>query len=109
MAKKITDNESNAVRPHVLPAETTGQPAKAAPTTETPESDEKIPAPGPEKKPKEERPSQEIPKHAEHILKTYSNYPELYIDFQGGTFTVDTPPAFRSNATLYTNPYYTKP
>lgn len=105
MAKKITDNESNAVRPHVLPAETTGQPA----TTETPESDEKMPAPVLEKKPTEEKPSQEIPLHAERILKTYSNYQELYIDFQGGAFTVDTPPAFRSNATLYTNPYYTKP
>lgn len=109
MAKKITDTPSGEVRPHDLSAETNGQEAKAAELPQKPKTDEEIPAPGPEKKPKEEKSPQQIPKHAEHILKTFSNYPELYIDFQGGTFTANTPPAFRSNATLYTNPYFTKP
>lgn len=99
MAKKITDTQSDAGQTHDLPAE----------TPQRPKPDEQTPAPGPEKKAKEQTPPQQIPEHAEHILKTFSNYPELYIDFQGGTFTVNTPPAFRSNATLYTNPYYTKP
>lgn len=55
------------------------------------------PAPGP---------GPDIPVQADRILRTFSRYPELYIDFQGGTYTVDTPPAFRSNATLYKNPYH---
>ena len=99
MAKKITDTTSDTTRTHDLPAE----------TPHNPKPDEQAPAPGPEKKAKEQTPPQQIPEHAERILKTFSNYPELYIDFQGGTYTVNTPPAFRSNATLYTNPYYTKP
>lgn len=49
---------------------------------------------------------QEVPAQADRILKTFPRYPELYIDFQGGVYTVDTPPAFRSNATLYKNPYH---
>ncbi len=99
MAKKINDTTSDTTRTHDLPAE----------PPQNPNPDEQMPASGPEKKAKGETPPQQIPEHAGQILKTFSNYPELYIDSQGGTFTVNTPPAFRSNATLYTNPYYTKP
>lgn len=52
------------------------------------------------------KPERVIPEHADRILKAFPNYPELFIDFQGGTFTVDTPACFRSNATLYKNPYH---
>lgn len=52
------------------------------------------------------QPARDIPAHADRILRAFPNYPELYIDFQGGTYTVDTPPVFLSNATLYKNPYH---
>lgn len=54
----------------------------------------------------ESQPTREIPAQADRILRAFPNYPELYIDFQGGTYTVDTPPVFLSNATLYKNPYH---
>ena len=50
-----------------------------------------------------------IPDHADRILRTLTGYAELYIDPQGGTFTVDSPPALRAAATRYTNPYYKRP
>lgn len=109
MAKKITDTESSAVETHDTAPEQIEQPAQA---DETPKADEEAPAPKAEKKQKTEpagQVEQDIPEYADRILRSFTNYPQLYIDFQGGTFTVDTPPAFRSNATLYTNPYYNKP
>lgn len=51
-------------------------------------------------------PAREFPEYIDRILRAFPNYPELYIDFQGGTYTVDTPPVFRSNATLYKNPHH---
>lgn len=103
MAKKITDNESGVIETHDLPPEKVEE---TTPATDPPKVEEEQPAPKVEKEPKVEKIEQEIPEHADRILKSFANYPELYIDFQGGTFTVDTPPAFRSNATLYTNPYH---
>ena len=47
-----------------------------------------------------------IPDFADRILRTLTGYTELYIDPQGGTFTVDSPPALRTGATRYTNPYH---
>ncbi len=53
--------------------------------------------------------SETIPDHADRILRTLTGYAELYIDPQGGTFTVDSPPALRAAATRYTNPHYKRP
>ena len=50
-----------------------------------------------------------IPEFEDKILKTFHNYPELYIDQYGGTYTVDSPPAFYGTATRYTNPYFKQP
>jgi hypothetical protein len=68
-----------------------------------------VPAPKTGKKPEAEKPAGTIPEHIDRILKVNSTYAQLYIDPHGGTFTVNTPPAFRSTATLYTNPYYKRP
>lgn len=103
MAKKVIENENKDVLgTHDIPPEKIEQ--VSVPEPQKP--DEKVPEPKTEKKPKAETPGQEIPEYADRILRAFSNYPELYIDFQGGTFTVDTPPIFRSDATLYTNPYH---
>lgn len=89
MAKKIIENDdSKVVGARDIPAEKIGK------------------APETEKKLKEQTPEQEIPEYADRILKAFSHYPQLYIDTQGGTFTVDTPAVFRSKATLYTNPHH---
>ena len=105
MAKKITDTQTPAIETHDVKQE---QVPTVERKTET-KAEESEPASEPkvEKKPKEEVVTTEVPD--DRILKTYTNYSSLYIDFHGGTFTVDTPPAFRSDATLYQNPYYKKP
>ncbi len=112
MAKKITNTESEAVEHPDLQPENTEQPAPAPEQPqEIPETPE--PAPEPEPEPKKKAETKEttpaIPEYADRILKRLTSYPELYIDPQGGTFTVDSPPAFRSTATLHKNPYYKRP
>jgi hypothetical protein len=90
--------------PDIQP-ENTEQPAPVPePPKEAPAAPE--PAPETEKQQQEKASVQAIPDHADRILKTFSTYPELYIDAQGGTYTVDSPPVFHTSATLYTNPYY---
>lgn len=106
MAKKITDADNPAIETHDIKPEQIEQPPQESQSSKV---DDDSPAPKPEKKEKVEKYAEDIPEHAEHILKSYPDYPKLYIDLHGGTFTVDTPPIFRSNATLYTNPYYSKP
>lgn len=104
MAKKITDTEAQVAEP---------QP-EVVPTPEPEVKTEEVPAATEPEKPQTKEPKKtqvekaetEIPEHANKILKAFPNYSQLYIDFSGGTFTVDTPLAFRSNATLYTNPYF---
>lgn len=99
MAKKVTENDNkDAIGTPDTPVEKTERQVPD-PETKKPEDDLSAPKTG-------KKPEPKIPEHADRILRTFSNYPELYIDFQGGTFTVDTPPAFRSNATLYINPYH---
>lgn len=106
MAKKITDTEGIAEKASDLPADTV---ERSADTAEIPKSEDKVPVVKTEEKSIPKKVEQEIPEHAHRILKSFSGYRELYIDLHGGTFTVDTPPSFRTNATLYTNPYYRKP
>lgn len=43
------------------------------------------------------------------VLQAFPNYEQLYLDKQGGIYTPDTPENFREMATLYKNPYFTKP
>lgn len=43
------------------------------------------------------------------LLQAFPAYEQLYIDKQGGIYTPDTPENIRGMATLYRNPYFTKP
>jgi hypothetical protein len=52
------------------------------------------------------QPSAPTPDYADRLLKIYPAYGQLYIDRLGGTYTADAPPVFRTNTTLYTNPYH---
>lgn len=105
MAKKIIDNDNPISEAQVPVPETETALSEKEPKemVETPEPKAEA------KETKKPRVEMVTPDYADRLLKAYSNYPELYVDAQGGTFTVDTPPAFRSNATLYQNPYYKKP
>ncbi len=108
MAKKITNTEGEVVETPDLQPEKTEQPAPVPePSQETPATPD--PEPEPKKKAETKETAQAIPEYADRILKRLTNYPELYIDPQGGTFTVDSPPAFHSTATRYTNPYFKQP
>jgi hypothetical protein len=135
MAKKITQTEGEA-QPLDLQPDNAGQTSpvsETAPdtTTETAVKTEvetvlaneaeasasPTPAPAPtpastskaEKKSEAAKPSSVIPEHIDRILRTNSAYAELWIDLQGGTYTVNTSPALRGTATLYTNPYHKRP
>ena len=108
MAKKITNTEIEAVEHPDLQPENPEQPA---PVPEQPQEIPETPEPAPEPKKKAEtkESAQAIPEYADRILKRLTSYSELYIDPQGGTFTVDSPLAFHRTATLYSNPYYKRP
>ena len=123
MAKKITNDEAAAEVPATasegentaaeVPASTTegGKAATGVPasTAEGKKAVAGVPAsPAEGEKPVAGTPAT-IPDHADRILRTLTGYAELYIDPQGGTFTVDSPPALRAAATRYTNPYYKRP
>ena len=41
-----------------------------------------------------------------NILRTFPTYQSIYIDNQGGFYTLDTPEGIRGKAVLYKNPYY---
>lgn len=43
------------------------------------------------------------------VLQSFPTYEQLYVDKQGGIYTPDTPESLRGMATLYKNPYFTKP
>lgn len=43
------------------------------------------------------------------VLQSFPAYEQLYVDKQGGIYTPDTPESLRGMATLYKNPYFTKP
>lgn len=49
-----------------------------------------------------------IPPYADAILKTFMNYPELYVSPKGCVFTSNSKPCRAAGAILYKNPYYTK-
>jgi hypothetical protein len=125
MAKKITPNEGEAIEDTGSQSQTVEQPVPAPEVPqeqgqgeESPAQQVPAPAPAPEPTPvpepkREKSPepqeSAAIPDYADRILKTFPAYPELYIDPQGGIYTTATPPAYRTNATLYTNPYHKRP
>ena len=43
------------------------------------------------------------------VLQAFPAYEQLYVDKHGGPFIPDTPESLREMATLYRNPYFTKP
>lgn len=63
------------------------------------------PAPTPSRTDKEEKPEA----YVLSVLQAFPSYEQLYVDKHGGAFTPDTPESLREMATLYKNPYYTKP
>lgn len=108
MAKKITNTEAPAPETKSEPMatqETVEQGVNAFEEPAPDEEPEKPQSPEPEEG-GPGKPEKDMPGYTEKILKIFSNYPQLYIDYYGGTFTVDTPPIFRSSATLYQNPYH---
>ncbi len=49
---------------------------------------------------------EEIPDNVKGILKSFNNYPELYVSAMGRVFSTDAKPSLRGNAILYKNPFY---
>lgn len=47
--------------------------------------------------------------HILSVLQAFPAYEQLYVDKQSGIYTPDTPESLRGMATLYKNPYFTKP
>lgn len=43
------------------------------------------------------------------VLQAFPTYEQLYVDKHGGIYTPDTLENLRGMATLYKNPYFTKP
>lgn len=66
------------------------------PSIEAPKQDEAQPSNG------------VIPSYADAILKTFMNYPELYVSPKGCVFTSNSKPCRAAGAILYKNPYYIK-
>lgn len=96
MAKKLTDTDARTIGPE----------AEAGATVTVPPAREDFPNPKANAGKPPQQAAESIPDYADRILHVYRQYRELYIDPSGGTYTCDTPPAFRSNTTLYRNPYY---
>lgn len=128
MAKKIV-NESQTVMAAATPAAAPAAAAAAAPASANepgvdpePQSEPEGTDTGadsgqtsgettptqPEQKEQEGQPQSPdaTPDYADRLLKVFPAYAQLYIDRLGSTYTADTPPAFRTDATLYTNPYH---
>lgn len=122
MAKKIV-NENNGV----MGAATPPPAAAPAPANETggapepqSEPEREDTAPGSGQIPGKTTPAQSgqegqeeqaqspdaTPDYADRLLKVFPAYGQLYIDRLGSTYTADAPPVFRTDATLYTNPYH---
>ena len=74
-----------------------------------------LPSDTPEQKPETELPPEEGPQEppaqepdtfVRNVLQAFPAQKSLWVDRHGGAFTADTPPAIRSNAVLYKNPFY---
>ena len=48
----------------------------------------------------------EIPEYVDNLLKTFSNYDELYVNSKCGVYTKDTPKSLIGDSKLYKNPYF---
>ena len=103
MAKKIT-NENNDLPDTATPTSApAAAPVPANATGGEPEADGSGPDP---EKTTPTQSSDATPDYADRLLKIFPAYEQLYIDRLGSTYTADTPPVFRTDATLYTNPYH---
>lgn len=114
MAKKIT-NESGGVPGAAIPDPiAAAAPVPANETGGEPEADGSGPDPEKttptqseqEKQEDQTQSSDATPDYADRLLKIFPAYEQLYIDRLGSTYTADAPPVFRTDATLYTNPYH---
>lgn len=56
----------------------------------------------------EEEAQEEIPSWVDKVLKSFSNFDELYVTKSGGVLSKNTPKHLVTSATLYKNPYYKK-
>lgn len=114
MAKKIT-NESGGVPGAAIPDPiAAAAPVPANETDGEPDAESSDPGSGKttpehseqEKQEDQTQSSDATPDYADRLLKIFPAYEQLYIDRLGSTYTADTPPVFRTDATLYTNPYH---
>ena len=60
----------------------------------------------PEKPKKAKDTKEEIPAFVDEILKSHTDYSELYIDSLGGIYAPGTPEPVRGKAKLYKNKYH---
>ena len=60
----------------------------------------------PEKPKKANDTKEEIPAFVDEILKSHTDYSELYIDSLGGIYAPGTPEPVRGKAKLYKNKYH---
>ena len=60
----------------------------------------------PEKPKKAKDTQEEIPAFVDEILKSHTDYSELYIDSLGGIYAPGTPEPVRGKAKLYKNKYH---
>ena len=72
---------------------------------ETTEVEKKGSAPA-SKKEEKAKPDAEEEGRVDKILQMYPQYAELYIDSNGGVYTVNTPDTVRGKAKLYKNKYH---
>lgn len=116
MAKKITDTASAAApqakamaAPTAAGPSTGNEAAGEEPGSETPDPDSPDTGETTPTQPEtgEEAESEnKTPDYAEQLLEVFDQYPKLYIDRQGSTYTEDTPAPIRADAALYDNPYH---
>ena len=105
MAKKITADTAPAapMAAEAMPAPAAESPsgddnAAGSPENEViPDSDQDVDNP---------QSSVSMPDYADHLLGVFDQYPKLYIDRQGSTYTEDTPAFIRADSALFENPHY---
>ena len=82
------------------------QPEDKAPENQEDVDGEKAEDKAPEKPKKAKDSKDEIPAFVDEILKSHTDYSELYIDSLGGIYAPGTPEPVRGKAKLYKNKYH---
>ena len=116
MAKKITDTASaTAPQAKAMAAPVAAEPladneaAGKKPGSETPDPDSPDTGETTTTQPETDEGTEsenKTPDYADRLLEVFDQYPKLYIDRLGSTYTEDTPAPIRADAALYNNPYH---